>query len=1097
LKYNYLALAFLIIGGVLIKSCDISTPGKEESLFVLLDPSQTGLHFNDDQRDFTGQEEFGYASVAVGDINNDGLMDVAITNLFIGFKLFLNKGGLFFEDVTPKLDAKCISPYGVNLVDVNADGLVDIYICQNFIENDDCRDKDFEESNLLFLNNGNLTFSEPGRIDSMISNRFSLESNFFNFNNDGIPDLLLTKFVGLGENPFNFSVLENQMGEAYDVNSLNVSKQGEYVDLLKQNNIESSSFMSNSNSIADFNNDGRPDLFIGKDFIVQDELYFSDSAGNIANRSSEYMAVNSMFSMGTDVADINNDGYLDLVVLDMLSPEHIRRKLNTLNFPITFHEKLNAVQTPQYQRNVLHLNRDGQYFSEAGFAFNIAASEWSWSPVFVDLDLDGYKDLFITNGIRRDLTNMDFVANYLNEASEYNILTEWRYNWDKIPIFNSSSFVYRNIQGKGFKDHTVDWGLDLVVNSEGAAYADFDLDGDLDIIVNNTDSYPILIKNKAVETIGNHFLRVELTGSENRRDLYGSRVYVFTEGEFQMIEFANARGFLSVSEPVAHFGLGDHVEVDSIIVVWPNSRKTKLGLTSTDQIIQLAADQSTDEKVSKLYTKPKTEVKFTELMLSPQLYHEEHDFNDFKYERLIPWQISKEGPGLAVGDINSDGLEDFIVGGGAGKAAVTYIQDQVGSFKQIRQTSFENTAKQETTDLLLFDVDNDNDLDLYMGNGSNEQLVEKDVSVDFLFINDGEGNFMVSERAFPKLNFPVGGACYLDVNSDGFQDLFIAQRNVPGQFGVMPTGHVLLMNDGQGGFKSATSSFFKELGMITDVVSLDYDNDGDDDIIAVGEFQACIHIENIDGTLMLDIEKSEIAGQTGLWRSISIADLNQDGIMDYLMGNLGSNTIFRADADHPLELYVNDFDENGTPDPVLFHYLGDRTAPFADKDLFCHQMPEFNNKFNDYSSYAIADIEEMFTEKQLQSSEYYKAVHLQSSVVLNFTDSVSVFDMPVSAQLSPVNDVLPIDLNKDGALDLITVGNSNSFHYSQGDLLGNAIGIYINNGHGKYNEARTDFAYMKFKVLNGIEAIQIGTAGDIALVISSNNSQVRVFKLDL
>lgn len=1064
---------------------------EDSSLFELMPVKHTNLNFNNKLEENSKVREFGYASVAVGDLNNDGYQDIAMSNLFEGVRIFLNKGDLVFEDITPDfIIEKCLQVYGINIADINSDGFADLYMCMNNAEVECPNNKD-STTNIILLNNGDLTFLEVGD-QNPVEHKFSFESNFFNYDNDGLPDLFLMKWTGLGENPFNFKVI-NDVNNSNYYNTINKNYSSGFKNI-NTKAIGLNAFLSNSNTIADFDNNGKQDIFLGKDFLLQDELFLANDLGEFKNQTKKFISNTSMFSMGSDAADINNDGYLDLISLDMLAHDHYRRKLSTLFYASNFHEMLNKIQLPQYQRNVVQINRNGKYFSEVGFALDLAATDWSWSAIFADFDLDGFKDLYVSNGIRKDLTNMDYVANYLNERTNYNIIDEWKFNWDNLPDYKISNYIFKNIKGKQFKNVTNEWGLNYSANNEGAAYADFDLDGDLDIIVNNVDELPFLFKNKTIEKGLNNYIRITLSDTINNQSYLGTRVYVFNNSEFQMIEISNARGYLSVSEPVANFGVGKSTLLDSIVVVWPNNKVSSLNNVATNKIINVDISEAYDVKKPPFYVKEKTKIISEEITISPTFEHKEEDFNDFKYERLIPWKISQEGPVTSTGDINSDGLEDFIVGGAKNQPIAIYIQQPDKSFKSLSQPVIEEVNAAEVVELILEDFDNDNDLDLYIGSGSNEAQYDVKVSKDFILLNDGNGIFSKHEIDLPVKNFFTGGAASIDLNQDGFSDLVIGERNVPGNFGAKTDNNYVLVNNGDATFRILEMEALKALNFVTDIESVDFDNDGDEDLIVVGEFSAPILLENVDKQLIATNKLEELKELTGLWRSISVADLNGDDIPDFVLGNLGINTILKASNEEKIELLVNDFDENGSLDPIITHYLEHVNAPFADKDLFCSQMPYYNNVFNDYESYARAKLEDIFTKPQLNEANKYEVSNLNSIVIYNYIDSFKVQNLPFNAQFSPVNDAIAIDVDTDGDLDIITTGNSSSFHYSQGNLLANSFGFYVNND-GQFEASELENYAYPFKVINSVSSIELGRdASDKAIILGINNGPLSVIK---
>jgi len=975
------------------------------------------------------------AGVASADFNKDGLQDLFFCGNQTDSKLYLNLGGFKFSDITDTSGILTEGGWnmGCNIVDINNDGWDDIYISRAVAGNLT------DSKNRLYINNGDLTFVEKAASYGLDDPGNSVQTIFFDKDRDRDLDAFVLNFPSDFLQIANISYLLSDLVDTVNSNRLYENNDQVFQDITETSGIGLDKGFSLSAAIEDFNHDGYSDIYVANDFFSLDRLYIYDPELNkYSDQLESYFPNVPLQTMGISISDLDNDLQNEIMMLEMHPITHFRQKNKFQDISLDFYLGQDRIfKTGQFTRNFLY-HGDQNGFADVAHFSGLAHTDWSWSVLMHDLDNDGLKDIIITNGLARDFSDQDYMNSISNENYENvkNFNKEMGDFVNHMPKSKVPNLVYKNNGSMQFESANEMWSFNDSSSSQGAIVSDLNNDGFLDVVFNNTNSTPSIFMNNGRELNKNNYLDIELTGSINNINAIGSRITLYAQDEVQTRLLSGGESYLSCSTPLVHFGLSNKRKVDSLRIQWNETEFTKLIDPGINRILKISKED-TEIFVSgsgKVMPEVRTIVEAVDFLAS------ETDFSDFKRERLIPRAISKEGPATNAADLNGDGLEDFVIGGPFGTVPAIYLQDRSGAFTS--QLLHEVGMNHEITGIVLFDSDGDDDMDILFTCSSNELSSDLDLS-DVLLVNDGNGSFEVS-RKFDELS--TGVATPIDVDSDGDLDLFIAGRHVPGAYGIEPEAFFLMNDKGDFTVNNDIESF---IGMVTDALATDVDLDGDSDLIIVGEFMPITLLINSEGAF----STVEIDQSGGWWNCIENGDIDGDGDMDYLIGNYGRNSVYKASVDSPMKLYVSDFDSNSMTEALLFYALEDGYGSKPSRDQFCSQMPEFNNQFPDNYTYSTADWSGFF--KTVPNEIDTLFVHtLNSSILRNEGNgSYTLEPLPEYAQFTPINDLILNDINKDGHLDYVAAGNTNSNYYTDGNILVKALSVCIGDGKGNFSEA--------------------------------------------
>lgn len=1055
----------------------VSTACRPElTRFELLGAETTGIDFQNTLEETPQMNIFNYlyyyngGGVAAGDLNGDGLPDLYFTSNLEDNRLYINQGDFVFNDITEAANVAGQSGWtaGVTMADVNGDGRLDIYVSQ-LGDYQNIRGKNQLYINLGNDEAGNPTFENQASQYGLDLVGFSTQAAFFDYDLDGDLDMYMLNHSTHANGTFGRATLRQKKhplaGDKLLRNPGIYPGQAvrKFEDVTDSSGIYSSALGYGLGiTVGDINWDGYPDVYVGNDFHENDYLYINNGDGTFSEQLEEFLRHTSRFSMGNDIGDINNDGLPDMLSLDMLPSDPVMLKMSAGEDAYdVYNYKLKFGYNHQFARNTLQLNQGNGYFSEIGLLAGVYATDWSWSGLIADLDLDGHKDLYIANGIKRRSNDLDYIKYVSNDAVqrqlEGDLTSDDLALIDNLPIIKIPNVAFANQGNLRFDNVSERWGLGQESFSNGSVYADLDNDGDLDLVTNNIDQPAFIYRNLTVENSQGerNFLKVKLAGEGLNPQGVGTKIIIPLDSQQIIHEVFTTRGYQSAVPADVVVGLGQRTQVDSLLVIWPDHRFQLLQNVEVNQTIKLQQSDAAGKYNFSSTTKPV----FVEMdsALVPNYVHQENQFIEFNREALIPHMSSTEGPKLAVADVNGDGLEDFFVGGAKRQPGAIYVQTSQG-FKLTNQAVFTTDSVSEDIGVQFVDVDNDQDHDLVVVSGGNEFQGEAEALLVRLYQNDGQGNFTQNRQAMP--NVFVNGSCVraADFDQDGDQDLFIGGRVVTRNYGKTPASY-LLQNDGQGNFSVKTEGIAEELlrvGMVKDAQWVDIDSNGYPDLVVAGEWMPITIFLNESGKLTRSAVPS-LANSNGWWNTVEIADIDGDNDLDIIAGNLGLNSKLRASSEEPLSLVVKDIDDNGTIEQLLFHYVDGEKRLFATKDELSSQLVEIKNRFESYTEFARADVENIFPDEMLQGAEHRDVYELRSGVFVNEGNLNFWFKpFPIQAQFAPINAMQLADVDGNDKVDLLAAGNFYEVTIERGRYDASYGTLLKNIGQGEFSLVSND-----------------------------------------
>lgn len=1096
--HYFMRIIYFLLFSLTCWSCskeNSSVPKTDSKLFTRIDPLSSGIDFVNEVIDgekfniLTYRNFYNGGGVAIGDINNDSLPDIYFTANQKKNKLYLNKGNFVFEDITEKAGVSGSKPWstGVTMADVNGDGFLDIYVCNS--GDVDGADKENE----LFINNGDFTFSERAKEFNLNNEGYSTHAAFFDYDLDG--DLDCYVLNNSFKDPGKIELYKKIREEANDIGGDKLMRNdgNVYVDVTREAGIYSSDIgFGLGVAISDINADHLPDIYISNDFWERDYLYINQGNGKFKEDLINRLNYCSVSSMGADIADINNDGSPEIFTTDMLPADNKRLK-TTIAFDPYHLEDMKYRANFHYQmiQNCLHLNNGNGDFQEIAFLSGVAATDWSWGALIFDFENDGNKDIFVSNGIYRDIMSMDF-RDFLADAEKQNpkVKIDYPALIAQIPSQPLKNYAFQQTANLKFIDQANRLGLSEPSFSNGSAYGDLDNDGDLDLVVNNLNAPSFLYKNEADKKFANHFLKVKFKGQQQNSFGIGAHVTVKTNKRIHVLENFNTRGFESSIEPMLLFGLGESDSINEVTVTWPDKKTQILKDIKVNQSITLDYKDAT---ISNLVNSKFPKAEFEEISkqaIRGDARHVENRFNDFDQEILLTGMLSTEGPRLVIGDVNHDNLEDFLLLGAAGDPDKLFLQQTNGEFIFKANNSFTKDAGFESTCGAFLDQDGDGDLDLLIGSGGNESRVDNLNYIVRFYENDGRGNFVGDPHHIPQVIGNFATIETSDIDMDGDLDVFLGARTIPGNYGLPPQSY-LLKND-NGNWTDVTPASIGNIGMVTDATWADVDSDSDKDLIVVGDWMAITIFTNVNGTFGSPVV---IPNSKGWWKRIESSDIDKDGDIDFVLGNWGLNSKFVASPTKPITMFVNDFDDNGKSEFIINWYapLDNRAYPFAPKQELTSQLPGLRKSILKYEDYSMKTYDSLFKSDVRSKSIPYEVNYLQSAILWNNGTTYSLEALPVEAQLSPVFGIIANDLDGDGNTDIWLGGN----FYSLKPQVGRndaSRGVFLKGGLNRtftYQPQQRVGLYVEGEVR---DASIITSGKAIRIIVARNNAPILLFQ---